>query len=261
MKEGIYIDKLSILLSNAINELDKKEKYAIAFSGGIDSCVLAKLMLKEKLNVGGYVVGVKNSQDIKFAKIAAKRIKLRLKVIKVDQGDIKKNLSLLKKIIGRRANPDSIGFNFPLYFVAKKCKEKVVVCGQGADELFAGYNKYLKMKEKDAKKELNKNLSDFIKIGILECEKIVSYFDKKLVVPYLGKGILSFNKKIPYKLKINGRIRKYILRGVGEKLNLGKRISYQEKKAAQYGSGIIWIMKDLAKEKKVHINKYIKNID
>jgi asparagine synthase (glutamine-hydrolysing) len=261
MKEGIYIDKLSILLSNAINELDKKEKYAIAFSGGIDSCVLAKLMLKEKLNVRGYVVGVKNSQDIKFAKIAAKRIKLRLKVIKVDRGDIKKNLSLLKKIIGKQANPDSIGFNFPLYFVAKKCKEKVVVCGQGADELFAGYNKYLKMTGGGAKKELNKNLNDFIKIGLLQCKGITHYFGKNLVVPYLTKTILVFNKKIPYELKIKNKTRKYILRRVGEKLGLGKRISYHEKRAAQYGSGIIWVMKGLAKEKKIHINKYIKNID
>jgi len=260
MKEQYYIDKLLFLIEKSVNKLDKKKGYALAFSGGLDSCVLAKIMLNKKVRFGAYVVGTKKSHDITYAKKVAKKLKIRLKVIKINENDIKIGIKLMKKILGRGANPENVSFNLPLYFVARYCKEKFIVCGQGADELFGGYNKYLRLNEKEGKVELKADLVNFIGFGVLQNKKTVQYFKKKLLLPYLNKEIIEFNENLPYQLKINKRIRKYILRKTAEKLKLGKKISNKEKKAAQYGTGIIWIMKKLAKKENVHISRYFKDI-
>jgi asparagine synthase (glutamine-hydrolysing) len=260
MKEKDYIDNLIFLLKNEIKKLNKNESYALAFSGGLDSCVLAKLILNERLKVKGYVVGIKNCQDITYAKRFSKKIGLKLKVIQISEIEIKRAIKIQKEILGKTANPDSISFNLPLYFVARRCKEKKIICGQGADELFLGYKKYLKLNKNNLKRLANRDFNNLIKIGKKENEKTVRYFKKKIIFPYLYRETVFFSKKIPYNFKIREKLRKYILRKVSEKLKLGKKISYREKKAAQYGSGIIWIMKKFAKKKKVHISRYIREL-
>jgi len=87
-------DKLLELVKNSLANLNKKEKYAIAFSGGIDSTVLAKVMLDMGFSVRGYVVGMKNAHDIQQAKKSAMEIGLSLKIIEISEKEVDESMKI-----------------------------------------------------------------------------------------------------------------------------------------------------------------------
>ena len=76
----------------------------------------------------------------------------------------------------------------------------------------------------------------------------------------MNKQLADFCSKLPYEQKINKGIRKYILREASIKLGLSNEISLKEKKAAQYGSGIMHSMKRIAKKQNIRLENYINNI-
>jgi asparagine synthase (glutamine-hydrolysing) len=84
-------------------------------------------------------------------------------------------------------------------------------------------------------------------------------FDKHFYFPFLDKEVVDFCLNLPYEMKINSGIRKFILRELGVEIGLSKEVAYQPKKAAQYGSGIIWEMKKIAKDNGVHISRYVRD--
>src|SRR3989344_4198711 len=88
------VDELTPLLKKAIQ---RKEKVGVAFSGGLDSCLLAMFSSKFQL----YTVGLHGAEDIEFARDAAREMKwpLKIKTITLDEAEstIEKVISILKK--------------------------------------------------------------------------------------------------------------------------------------------------------------------
>lgn len=265
--EEDYVLELKNMLEKSLSKL-KKEKVGLAFSGGIDSTILARLMKNLEIKFTAYVVGVKNSHDIKQARKVAHSLKINLKEIEVSKEDIERAVpveyKILKELYEKNnsilldPNPIPISFNLPLYFVAKNAEEKTIVVSQGPDEMFGGYKRHEKMSQEDSVKEMHNNIKNLEEFGIMQNLKNAEYFKKDFIFPYLEKGIVSFSYSLPYELKISNNIKKLILRKLAENLGIEKDIAYKEKKACQYGSGIIYVMKNLAKEKKVHISRYVR---
>lgn len=246
-------EKLKELLIKSVKNCTNEKNIAIAFSGGLDSSVIAKIA-KNYFKVSLYVVGTKECLDIESAKFVAKALKLKLEIIEINKKDIEIAIPRLIKITNCK-NPVFISFALPLYFVAKNCKEKILISGQGPDELFGGYAKYLKMD--DADREMQKDTSDLLSTGTSQHLAIAREFKKELKLPYLDKEIVDFASKIPIKYKIQGGVRKYILIQVAKQIGLPKEIAEREKKSAQYGSGIMKEIKKLAKERNLNVNEYI----
>ena len=130
------------------------EGSAIAFSGGLDSTLIAALAKKPVL----YVVGTENAPDIPAAKRAAKALGNEVTVIILGKNEIIEAAEEIRKILEAirptpeaskarlppmEPNPVSISFNMPLYFVCKSCREKAVVSCQGPDTMLGGFAKYL----------------------------------------------------------------------------------------------------------------------
>lgn len=272
MYESEIINRFERLLKESVNDLIKDKEVSVAFSGGIDSSVLAKIIKIIGYNPVAYVVGTENSKDFESAEKAAKEIEISLNKILVDNKEIEEAIKILKSILNNvyekhkkeepilKPNPVSISFYLPLFFAAKYSKEKYIITGQGADELLGGYDRYSKLKERDAIKEMNKDARLLIKFGKLRDIAICKHFGKELLMPYLDKKIVDFCISLPFELKINKKIRKCILRKLGEKIGLSKNIYSKEKKAAQYGSGIMKAMKQIAKSKNQRLNQYVTNI-
>jgi len=245
--EKCYIENLKKLLDKSISKLPKNN-LAVAFSGGVDSCILAKLIK----NKACYTVGIKNCGDFSSAESASKELNLKLRKIILNEKEIKEAVpiqaEILKKLY-KKINDDrlkvsflSISYNLPLFFVAKYAKEKNIVVGQGPDEMLGGYKRYLKMNKNDAIKEMNSDAKSLFDIKWLQNRETLKYFDKNIFLPYLDKEIVEFCKKMSYNLRIN-ITGKYILRKLAENLGISREISFRSKKAAQYGTGIMKVMK------------------
>lgn len=250
-----HIKDLKHALKESLNEI-KSDNIAIAFSGGIDSSILAFLSKNFK-NKMLYTVGIEKSFDIKNGKNTAKLLNLPIKEIIIEKNEIKDAIPKISKIIGTR-NVVTVSYELPLYFVAKDADEEVLLCGQGADELFGGYAKYLNINREELNKKLKRDVKE-LKNGIIE-RKITNFFKKKLYLPFLYPKFVEIALEIPPEYKIKDKNRKFILRELGRTLGMPKEIVQRKKKAAQYSSGIMKTIKSLAKENNCSIKDYINRL-
>lgn len=256
---GKFTSILENVITNAVRDVVKNEKcVAILFSGGIDSSIIA-LLASRSTKVVLYVVGTNNAYDIRAAENASEILGLELITVEVDKRDIENAIHQLIGII-RSTNAIEISFELPLYFVAKKSKEKVLVSGQGADELFGGYARYLSIEKLKLKETLQTDIQQVQSVGVLREKRIAEHFKKELYAPYLSPPVISVAMDIPIEYKIHNGIRKYILREVGKSIGISEEIVIRAKKAAQYGSGIMSTIKKLAREKGMNTSQYILSV-
>ncbi|MDI6917138.1 MAG: asparagine synthase-related protein [Thermoplasmatales archaeon] len=252
-----YVDEIKKGLITAVSKLTEDVKrVAVPFSGGLDSSIVAELA-RRNTDVTLYVAGFESSHDIRIAHESASLLNLPLIEIMIEENDVENAIPVLKKII-KSNNPVVLSFELPLFFTAKNSIESVLFSGQGADELFAGYAKY--MKSKNLEKDLENDVNELKNRGILRDKNIVSYFGKGLRTPFLDENVVRIVLSIPGEYKIKDGIRKYILREVGKSLGLPEEIVMRKKKAAQYSSGIMRAMRKLAKNKGQKLGDYIKDV-
>lgn len=116
----------------------------VFLSGGIDSSVLASMAAKtmdEQLMT--FSVGFKEraANELEYARLVAESINADHHEIVVSPEDF---FGKLPKLVWNEDEPIAFTSSVPLYYVSELAAEhvKVVLTGEGADELFLGYNKY-----------------------------------------------------------------------------------------------------------------------
>ena len=242
-----HAQKLATLIKSATEGIGKCD---IAFSGGLDSGILAYLIEEGNL----CTVGVDNSWDIEMAKKSAKILGRDLNIIVVEEESIISAAKFLLENFGN-LSPVEVSFEIPLVILLDKCKEYKMVTGQGADELFGGYKKYLEKKE-----EMGRDVEKVLKVTNPRERRMAEIFGKELIFPYLNEEIVKFALNIPDDLKIRDGVRKYILRESAKILGVPKEIYMAKKKAVQYGSGIWKSLKKIARRKGMNIDEFLLNL-
>ncbi len=230
----------------------KNQKIATLVSGGIDSSIVAFFCKKYFPQTTLYTLLTLKASDKKYTQIIAQFLKLPLKEVSVGKNDIKNSVSIVHSILTKNQleiNQIHLPLAIAFYLVLKKIKEdgiKIVFTGQGPDILLAGYHMYQNIPSVDLNAKIRNDLP------LLEIDKrrdiaVANFFDLQLINPYLEKKFVDFALKVPSNLKINfindEKYEKYLSRKVGEKLDLPKEIVYRHKKAFQYSSGIIKLLK------------------
>ncbi len=257
-----FKEDLAIVLKNAVEKrIRGLEKVALIFSGGVDSTLLASILKDisqndHPLQITLYTVGTENSPDIEFAIKAAECLDLDLRTLIVDENVIRNNLEPVIRAI-EEFNIMKIGVGMPTYLAAQMVHEdgiRVALSGQGADELFGGYHRYLKSyKEKEGiQKVLKEDIENIYHVNLQRDDAVTMAHGVELRVPFLDKEVIDVAFNIPVKYKIESAddpLRKHILRDVALDLGVPEFIAQRPKKAAQYGSGIHKIlMKKVLKE-------------
>ncbi len=244
MKEGNYSRKIIETLKKIINKID--EKSALAFSAGLDSSILAKILKILNKDFILYSVVTNYSKDLEYIE-KSKNIFNNIKIIKIDEEYIKNVAANVMKIIPRKTRMDlSIGICF--YAIAEnaiKDRCKIFITAQGADELFGGYYKYLRANPKDLERILEEDFKKCLTIDYIRDKSVVEVFGLKYFAPFSTEEMYRVAREIPIEYKIKNGIRKYILRIVAKEIGLPEFIYNREKKALQYSTGIEKIVKRL----------------
>lgn len=235
-------------------------KIGILFSGGIDSSIIAKIAINLEAEAKLITVGLEGSIDLLRAKKIAS-----LMGVELDEVLIKKNevLALFKKVIKIIDEPSPIKamIGIPIYAAARHAYEaglRVIFTGQGADELFGGYMKYLH--EKDLEKRLIIDLFNIHKVNLERDDHCAMSNSVELRVPYLDRGVINIALKIPINFKIRNNVRKWILRKVGERIGLPRESVIADKKAIQYGTRVAYILKKEARKLGKSLSKLAEEI-
>ena len=257
------VDEIKAKLKDAlINSVYKRTRnldhLALLFSAGVDSTIIAVILKQLEVDFTAYTIGTPNSQDLDFAKKVASDIDINLKYNIISQADVEEYFqptlnaieddNLMKLGVGMAINMASN--------LAALDGNKVILSGQGADELFAGYNRYKNKIDTPQKllEELTHDLNNMYHVNLERDDKATMTNSIELRVPFLDKNVVDIACQIPLKYLIDSpedNIRKHILRDVASQLNVPDYIAYRPKKAAQYGTGIDKIIrKKLLKQDK-----------
>ena len=263
-KETLRKQLKDLLITSVKKRVSGLSEVGILFSGGIDSTIIAKITDDLGIKTCLYSVGHKDSADLKFARKTAEEMNLPLKTRVIDVEDVRKYVIPVLDAI-EEFNIMKIGVGMPAYIAAEMAHEdnlKVMFSGQGADELFGGYNRYLKFYEEKgemAQEDLKNDILNLYHVNLQRDDAVTMANSIELRVPYLDPDIINIAMNIPMKYKINrdNTLRKCILREIGAELGVPEEIVKRPKKAAQYGSGIhkILVKKVLKEESFKDIEK------
>jgi asparagine synthase (glutamine-hydrolysing) len=220
----------------------RSDEGVVALSGGVDSVLVAAIARRECV-----VVGVEGSHDLKRAQAVASELDLSLETAKIDPGRIEEALAEVLEVIPR-PNPVDASIAATLYFVAEWAGDhgyERILAGQGADELFGGYARYLDTNT------LGQDLERDFRGLAVQAERdqaVAGLFGAYFSLPYLDVRVVRKAMAIPPEEKVRNGIRKRPLREVAAR-HMPNDVAYREKKAMQYGSGVMREMKRLARRR------------
>lgn len=234
------------------------QRIGIIFSGGIDSVLVAYLAAKMVPEVVCYTGGVKGSHDIAYARQIAERLGLKLKVAELDQDAVEKLVPEVISVI-EDANAGQVEVALPVYSAVKLAHEdgiRVMLTGQGADELFGGYSWYPKVAEKEGYKKLRERMVEDLLLLYKETlereDKITMAHSIELREPFLDTEVIRVALATELRLNVNGgrdTFGKHVHRRLAQSLGIPKDIAYRVKEAAQHGSGMHDVIDAIARKR------------
>lgn len=223
------------------------EKVDVAFSGGLDSSIIAYLVSKYSEPVL-FCVGFKDSHDVINAKRSAGFLGFEFNIIPLEEKDLRKYYERVVKLVGTD-NRLITDLNVPLYIILEEIGKygfDKLVLGQGADTLFGGFARY--PYSENFGDESLEDIKNIGKTNLVHNYKIFDHFKMRPVYPFLEKEVVDIAVKADPGLKIRNGVQKYILREAFREY-LPESIVNLPKKSFQYGSGVHRALRKINKPK------------
>lgn len=233
--------------------------YGVLLSGGLDSSVISAIAKKyadKRIEsddtqaawypqLHSFSVGLEGSPDLAAARKVAEHIGTVHHEIKFT---IQEGLDAIRDVIYNLETYDitTVRASTPMYLMARVIKSmgiKMVLSGEGADELFGGYLYFHKAPNaKEFHEETVRKLSKLHMYDCLRANKSLAAWGIEGRVPFLDKEFMDVAMRINPKDKmINGeRMEKWVVRKAFEAL-LPASVAWRQKEQFSDGVGYSWI--------------------
>jgi len=256
-----------LLLESMRERVSDVEELAVAFSGGLDSSVIATLAKTCGADVHLVSVGLKDQSEIRHVEAAAEALKLPLHLQTYTINDVE---HVLAKVLWLIEEPDAVKVSIaiPFYWaaeVASKLGYRILLAGQGADELFGGYQKYLRVYTRSAAKTvqeaMHRDISLSCEMNLQRDNQVCSFHRLELRLPFLDREVARFSLSLPLRLKIEStedHLRKRVLRRAAQNLGVPFFIANKPKRAIQYATGVDKALRRLARREGLSLREYVK---
>ena len=242
--------------------------YGVLLSGGLDSSItsaLAKKFASKRIEsndqidawwpqLHSFSVGLEGAPDLKAAKIVADHIGTIHHEINFT---VQEGIDAIRDVIYHLETYDvtTVRASTPMYLMARAIKSlgiKMVLSGEGADELFGGYLYFHKAPNaKEFHEETVRKLDKLHQYDCLRANKSLAAWGIEGRVPFLDKEFIDIAMGINPEDKMikNGRIEKWVLREAFKDY-LPESVLWRQKEQFSDGVGYSWIdsLKELVSE-------------
>jgi len=259
-KNKTSIEKIRITLEAAVHrQLMSDVPYGVLLSGGLDSSIIAAVAKKyadKRIESGdtydawwpklhSFSVGLIGSPDLKAARLVAKHIDSIHHEITFT---IQEGLDAINDVIYNLETYDvtTIRASTPMYLMARVIKSmgvKMVLSGEGADEIFGGYLYFHKAPNaEEFHNETIRKLNNLHLYDCLRANKSLAAWGVEGRVPFLDREFIDVAMEInPQDKMINAKyMEKWILREAFKNY-LPKEIIWRQKEQFSDGVGYNWI--------------------
>ena len=256
------IDELQDALEQAVHrQLMSDVPYGVLLSGGLDSSITSALAKKYSKNriesddqkaawypqLHSFAVGLTGSPDLKAAKLVADHIGSIHHEVTFT---IQEGLDAIKDVIFHLETYDvtTVRASTPMYLMARVIKSmgiKMVLSGEGADEIFGGYLYFHKAPNaEEFHKETVRKLEKLYQYDCLRANKSLAAWGIEGRVPFLDKEFMDVAMRINPKDKMinKERMEKWVLRKSFEDY-LPEFVAWRQKEQFSDGVGYDWIDK------------------
>lgn len=263
------LNSLKNALEDAVHrQLMSDVPYGVLLSGGLDSSITSALAKKYSKNriesddqkaawypqLHSFAVGLAGSPDLKASKLVAEHIGSIHHEVTFT---IQEGLDAIKDVVFHLETYDvtTIRASTPMYLMARVIKSmgiKMVLSGEGADEIFGGYLYFHKAPSaEEFHKETVRKLDKLYQYDCLRANKSLAAWGIEGRVPFLDKEFIDVAMRINPKDKMinKDRMEKWVLRKSFESY-LPKAIAWRQKEQFSDGVGYDWIdsLKELVEE-------------
>ena len=238
----------------AVRSIGQSE-LGVAFSGGVDSSILAVACKESGKKVTLLTVGFSSLRDIEVSKETSEKLGLPMiyEVIPLEELEegIKSVLNVIK--FDRLVLLENSVCFYYVFKIASKQGIETVLSANGMDELFCGYNLYRNyFGDEEGMKKVMAMLVETARRDKAEMDKVAALWNVNYECPFLSDSFVDFAMKIPLHYKIKGKddeLRKHILREAALKIGVPESAAMRRKKAFQYSSGIHKAIAKLARSR------------
>jgi asparagine synthase (glutamine-hydrolysing) len=256
-----YERALHLAVRKRLATMSHLHKVGVLLSGGVDSCLMAKLIRDAASGLGieaiACTVGLPDSPDVNFAREFARELgmKHKTKILNIDMVE-----EYIPKVIEAIEDSDfvQVETGIGLYAaidVASQDGIRVIFSGQGPDELWGGYTWYPRVLAKDGRQELCRRMWDDltrVDIETLDREnKIAMMHGVELFFPYLDTEVVNVAISVASELKVASEedyLGKHPHRQLAIKIGISERYANREKLAIQHGTGIHGVLDNIARK-------------
>ena len=254
------ISEIKTSLEEAVHrQMMSDVPYGVLLSGGLDSSVISAVAKKYSSRrvesndetdawwpqLHSFSVGLDGSPDLAAAQVVADHIGTVHHEIKFT---IQEGLDAIKDVVYNLETYDitTIRASTPMYLMARVIKSmgiKMVLSGEGADELFGGYLYFHKAPDaQEFHEETVRKLNKLHMYDCLRANKSLAAWGIEGRVPFLDKEFMDVAMRInPQDKMINGeRMEKWVVRKAFEDM-LPESVAWRQKEQFSDGVGYSWI--------------------
>jgi asparagine synthase (glutamine-hydrolysing) len=212
-------------------------------SGGLDSSIICAIARRHMDRLHTFSVGFEGSRDLDAARRVARHLDTVHHEYALREEEV---VRLLPKIIYHLESYDQdlVRSAIPTYFTARLAAEhvKVILTGEGADELFAGYRYHREIRgTASLQQELRRSIGALHNINLQRVDRLTMAHSIEARVPFLDVAMIALAQRIPAAWKLRRTsddrlVEKWILRTACEDL-LPHEIVWRAKEQFDEGSG------------------------
>ncbi|NEO13078.1 MULTISPECIES: asparagine synthase-related protein [unclassified Moorena] len=219
-KESIeYNDEASIiahfkeLFVNSVKKMVQTDlPIGMIFSGGIDSAAVLSIARQYHNNITAFTIGFPGSPDVEIAKRYCEENKIDHKVQYLNIDDLICNVTNIVYICETFETIDVMDASL-MYFAYKMAKTagiKIILIGDGSDEVLAGYDFF--KTSPDPEYLMTYRLGNLYRTDLQRSDRCSMIHSVEARPPFMDKEFLRFAYNVPFELKLRNGIEKWILR-------------------------------------------------
>ena len=239
--DGLLLEHIRDSVRHTVGE----SRIGVAFSGGVDSTMIARVCADLNYDATLLTVGFPDSHDVLFARRINEILKMPHEVLEIDPDTFARVAQKVQKTTRTENlswNENSIAF----YYVSKLAKSvglDTVVTANGIDELFCGYDAY-----RGALSGGERHVLDLMAAKVANetdmmrtVNAVASEFGVRILQPLLAEKFVKYAMGIPLSEKIRNPddlLRKHAIRRLAMDIGVPALSAEKRKKALQYGTKI-----------------------